>query len=67
MANLSNKKKKEIENITPTNLDKILKDSIKNSEKGKILNLMKFIDIMMAILVSANIIFLFLYNELFYK
>jgi len=67
MANLSNKKKKEIENITPTNLDKILKDSIKNSEKGKILNLMKFIDIIMAILVSANILFSLLENELFYK
>ena len=64
---VANKKKKEIEKITPGKLDKILKDSIKNSSIGKILNLMKFIDIIMAILVCANIFFSLLENELFYK
>ena len=66
-SNMANKKKKVIENITPGQLDKLLKDSRKKSDIGKLLNLMKFIDIIMAILVSANIIFSLLENELFYK
>ena len=61
----SNKKKKEIENITPAQLDNIITNSIKNSDIGKILYLMKIIDIIMAILVSANIFFSLLENELF--
>ena len=57
---------KEI-NISPEQLDEIIKISIKKSKSGKYKLIIKTIDIVLAILVSGNIFFSLLENELFYK
>ena len=54
-------------NISPEQLDEIIKISIKKSKSGKFKILIKSIDILLAILVSGNIFFSLIENELFYK
>ena len=57
---------KEI-NISPEELDNIIKESVKKSKRGKFKLIIKYIDITLAILVTANIFFSLIENELFYK
>ena len=62
------KKEEEKEvHISPDQLDEIIKISIKKSKSGKFKIIIKSIDILLAILVSGNIFFSLIENELFYK
>ena len=53
--------------MTGFQLEKILKENEKKSELGKIKKKIKYVDIILAILVSFNIVLSLLENEYFYK
>ncbi len=63
---LEKENNKEI-NISPEELDNIIKESVEKSKRGKFKLIIKYIDITLAILVAANIFFSLIENELFYK
>ena len=60
-------KDKETKELSPNELDDILKRSSEKSKVGKIKNLIKYIDVLIAICVAANIFFSLIENELFYS
>ena len=64
---IQNKEDNKEVNISPEQLDEIIKISIKKSKSGKLKLIIKSIDILLAILVSGNIFFSLIENELFYK
>ena len=59
--------KKYDNKMTGFQLEKILKENEKKSELGKIKKKIKYVDIILAILVSFNIVLSLLENEYFYK
>ena len=60
-------KDKETKELSPNELDDILKRASEKSKVGKIKNLIKYIDVLIAICVAANIFFSLIENELFYS
>ena len=60
-------KEKELKELSPKELDEIFKKSAEKSKVGKIKNFMKYIDVLIAICVAANIFFSLVENELFYS
>ena len=61
------KEKEEEYIIKPNDYDEILKKSYENSKIGKLKQVIKYIDLLIAIFVIGNILFSLIENELFYK